>query len=362
MDTECRYFVPGPVWVRPEVLQEMTRQMVGHRSTEFRALYSSILDDLRKLFLTEQHTFVAGSSGTGLMEAALVNCVPRSVLVTTCGAFSQRWLAIAESLGIEVDHFDVPWGKTIEPSELASWIGSRHHRYDAITITQNETSTGVLNDIEALAAVIRVESPETLILVDSVSSLGGSPMRFDEWGVDVCLASSQKAIGLPPGISVFAVSERAMKRAEATPYRGLYFDFLQYREQAKTGGSAYTPPISLCYALAKQLDFILREEGLEARWQRHAAMRDRIRERSAKYAVPMSEGAHASWTITAFEPLDRDAKSVVADMKSRGYILGGGYGEWKDSTFRIGHMGDMTMRDLDAMLDVLETVATRGRD
>lgn len=355
----CRFFVPGPVWVRPEVLAEMARPVIGHRSPEFRELFTGILRDLKELFLTNQHAFVATCSGTGLMEASLVNCVPRSVLVTTCGAFSERWLNLAQTLGVEVDHFARKWGTTIDPGELASFISSRHHRYDAITITHNETSTGVMNDLQALARVIRIESPDTLILVDSVSSLAGAPVKFDEWDLDVCFASSQKALGVPPGLAVFAVSERAMKRAQETPYRGLYFDFLQYRSQAATGGSAYTPAVSLCYALAAQLEHILRVEGLEQRWQRHQQMRELVRSRLSGLAVPVAEGAAASWTVTALEPLDATAKTIVSELKARGFTLSSGYGEWRDSTFRIGHMGDMPMADLESMLDVLEEVARR---
>lgn len=354
----CRFFVPGPVWVRPEILQEMARPLIGHRSAEFRELFTTILQDLKHLFRTGQHAFVATCSGTGLMEAALVNCVPRSVLVTTCGAFSQRWLRIAETLGVEVDHFDRKWGEAIDPGELATWIRSRHHRYDAVTLTQNETSTGVMNDIQALAEVIRIESPETLVLVDSVSALGGAPLHFDDWDLDVCFASTQKAIGLPPGLTVFAVSERAMEKAAHTPYRGIYFDLLQYRDKAAEGGSAYTPAVSLCFALAAQLHHILRVEGLESRWARHEAMRARVRERTAPYAVRVADKARASWTVTALEPLDREAVSIVSSMKERGFTLGGGYGEWRTSTFRIGHMGDLSMEDLDAMLDVLDQVGS----
>ena len=353
----CRFFIPGPVWVRPEIMQELCRPVIGHRSAEFRQLFSQILADLKLLFRTKQHAFVATCSGTGLMEAALVNCVPRSVLVTTCGAFSHRWLQIAETRGVEVDHFDRKWGEAIEPGELASWIGSRHHRYDAITLTHNETSTGVINDIESLARMIRIESPETLILVDSVSALAGAPLEFDAWDLDVCFAGTQKAIGLPPGLAVFAVSERAMEKASHTPYRGLYFDFLQYRTQAEQGGSAYTPAVSLCFALAAQLDHILRGEGLEARWKRHEAMRMRVRERTSGYAVRVADRPIASPTVTALEPLDREARTMVDAMKARGFTLGGGYGAWRDSTFRIGHMGDMTMEDLDGMLDALDEVA-----
>src|SRR5712692_9794584 len=217
---DCKFFVPGPTWVRPEILREMTRPMIGHRSAEFKELFKTIVADLKPLFATTQDTFVATCSGTGHMQASLANCVPRRVLVTTCGAFSERWASIAESLGLEVDRLDAAWGSAIEPAALADHLASRRAQYDAVTLTHNETSTGVTNDVAALARIMREESPDTLILVDAVSSLAGIPVNFDEWGLDVCFASVQKGIALPPGITVVALSKQALARAEKAPYRG----------------------------------------------------------------------------------------------------------------------------------------------
>src|ERR1700736_2646427 len=165
----------------------MTRPMIGHRSAEFKELFARITTDLYSLFGTTHDTLVATCSGTGIMQAALENCVPRRVLITTCGAFSERWLAIAESLGLEVDRLDAGWGHAVDPDALENYLASRRTHYDAVTITHNETSTGLTNDVEALARVVRAESPDTLVLVDAVSSLGGIPVRVDEWGLDVCL-------------------------------------------------------------------------------------------------------------------------------------------------------------------------------
>jgi len=356
-DERCQFFVPGPTWVRPEIRAEMSRPMIGHRSAEFREIFTRVLADVKTLFGTEADAFVATSSGTGLLEGALLNCVPRSVLVTTCGAFSERWLAIAEHIGLEVDHFHHEWGEAIDPARLADFLAGRHHRYDAVTFTHNETSTGVVNDLEALAGVVRDYDDETLVLVDAVSSLGCTPLPFDAWGIDFCAASVQKGLALPPGLSVFAVSERAMKRAESKPYRGTYFDVLEYRRQAETGGTAFTPAIPQIFALAKQLDAILREETLETRYARHRAMRDLVRSRAASFADPAIPDEHASPSLTTLRPRGKSSKAIVAAMAGRGFTLGGGYGKWKDETFRIGHMGDTPIDDLAAMLDVLADVA-----
>jgi aspartate aminotransferase-like enzyme len=355
-DSHCRFFVPGPTWVRPALMQEMLRPMMGHRSPEFRELFRGINLGLKELFGTRQTTFVVTSSGTGVMQAALENCVARRVLVTTCGAFSERWYNIAESLGYEVDRLDAGWGHAIDADALADHL-SRHQRahYDAVTITHNETSTGVTNDVAQLAAVVREEAPDALILVDSVSSLGGIPVEFDRWNVDVCLASVQKCLALPPGITVAAVSDAALASAKKHPYRGTYFDFLAYKEKADDDSVPSTPSIPHFYALAAQLQHILQEEGLEARYERHRQMRDLVHHRTSRYARLAGDLPHASATVTALAPV-LPPETIRMEMKKRGYTLGGGYGQWKDTTFRIAHMGDMSFADVDTMLDVLEEV------
>ena len=355
MSSDCKYFVPGPVWVRPEILQEMTRPMIGHRSSEFKELFRGINADLKTLFATTQDTFVFTASGTGVMQAALENCVARRVLVTTNGAFSERWFNIAQSLGYEVDRLDAPWGKAIDPEELGDHLASRRAHYDAVTLTHNETSTGVTNDVETLARVVRDESPDTLVLVDAVSSLSGIPVEFDAWGLDVCLASVQKAMALPPGISVAAVSQAALTRAAKHPYRGTYFDFLLYKRNADDDSVPSTPSIPHFYALAKELDHILRTETLPVRYERHRRLRDITLERTSHYAKLAADPAYASPTISALEPV-MPAETIRAAMKQRGYTLGGGYGQWKETTFRIGHMGDMPVEALSEMLDVLSEV------
>ncbi len=237
---------------------------------------------------------------------------------------------------------------------------ARHQRahYDAVTITHNETSTGVTNDIAALTQVVREEAPDALVLVDAVSSLGGIPVAFDEWGIDVCLASVQKAIALPPGITVVAVSNQALARAKKHPYRGTYFDFVNYKEKADEDSVPSTPSIPHFYALAAELEHILRAEGLEARYERHRRMRAITHERAARFARVAGDIQHASATVTALAPV-LPPETIRAEMKSRGYTLGGGYGQWKETTFRIGHMGDISIADLEAMLDALAEV-TRG--
>jgi aspartate aminotransferase-like enzyme len=357
MTETAKYFVPGPTWVRPEILQEMTRPMIGHRSNEFKDLFRRLNADLKTLFATTQTTFVVTASGTGVMQAALENCVKRRVLVTTCGAFSERWYNIGESLGYEVDRQDAEWGNAVAPEALADHL-ARHQRahYDAVTITHNETSTGVTNDVASLVQVVREEAPDALVLVDAVSSLGGIPVEFDAWGADVCFASVQKAVALPPGITVVAVSDKALERARKHPYRGTYFDFLAYKKHADDDSVPSTPSIPHFYALAAQLEHIIRGEGLEARFERHRRMREITHQRTSRFAKLAVDPASASATVSALTPI-LPAATIRAEMKKRGYTLGGGYGQWAETTFRIGHMGDIPIADLEAMLTALDEVA-----
>jgi aspartate aminotransferase-like enzyme len=353
--TMANFFVPGPTWVRPEILSEMLHPMIAHRSPEFGELFRRVAANLKPLFGTAQDTFVANCSGTALLEAALTNCVPRRVLVTSCGAFGERWLAIAGTLGVEVDQLKTDWGTAVDPERLADHLTSRRTHYDAVTITHNETSTGVTNDVATLARVVHHESPNTLVLVDAVSSLGGIPVQFDAWGLDLCFASVQKGIALPPGITVFAASARALEQCKKRPYRGTYLDFLNYKTHADEGNVPSTPSIPHFYALARQLDDIINGETLDARYRRHEAMREATIDRTAGYAELAAEREHASATVSALVPT-RSPDEIRAEMKKRGFTLGGGYGKWKASTLRIGHMGDIQLDDLNAMLDVLDEV------
>jgi aspartate aminotransferase-like enzyme len=323
----------------------MTGPMMGHRSKAFKELYSSLVPRLQRVFRTVGDVPVATGSATLVMETAVISTVTSEVLNLTCGAFGERWHAISLALGKKADKLDVPWGRAIEPDMVRQML--QRKSYEAVTLTHSETSTGVINPIQEIAAAIREES-DALILVDAVSSLGGAPIETDEWGLDLVLASTQKALAVPPGLTLFSISERAAERAGGVANKGFYTDLLRYRDQHRKSGTITTPAVSILYALDRQLDVIL-EEGMEARWERHAALQAMTakwaRERGFTYA---SEAGVRSPTISCLRPpADKSVTDLVGRLATQGLVVGGGYGSWKGETFRIGHMGEVRGADLE---------------
>lgn len=357
MRESIRFFLPGPVYVLEETRATMTRPMVAHRSAEFRAVWESISNLLPGLLRTRRQPMVATGSSTLLMEAALTSCTRRDVLHLTQGAFSERWLAIGRALGRDSDELAVPWGEAVDPELLRAVL--RRKRYEAVTICHNETSTGVVNDLERLARVVREES-DALVLVDAVSSLGGDRVETDAWGLDFVFAGTQKGIAAPPGLAVFAMSERAEERAAVVPCRGFYGDLLRYRDKQRDGGPITTPAIPVCYALEHQLRLI-EQEGIEARWLRHVGLARATADCAARLGLEFASAATArSRTVGCLRaPAGVAAPDLVAALSRRGFVVGGGYGRWKPTTFRIGHMGEVRERDLAALLEALEEEVAR---
>jgi len=355
-----RFFLPGPSYVPEAARAAMTRPMVAHRSAEFRATWEAISAALPALFRTARPCMVATGSSTLLMEAALVSLTRSAVLHLTNGAFSERWLAVGRSLGRDSDSIAVPWGRAVDADLLRAAL--RRRRYEAVTVVHNETSTGVVTDVEALARVVREES-DALLLVDAVSSLGGAPVESDGWNLDLVLAGTQKGIAATPGLALFALSERAERRAGEIPHRGFYTDLLRYRDKQREGGPITTPAIADCFALEVQLARIA-AEGIEARWARHAALAAATAgwAEAAGFAYP-AEPALRSRTVACLRPPEGvDAPSLVRSLAARGFTIAGGYGAWKAGTIRIGHMGEVRKNDLAALFAAVdeEVVACRG--
>ncbi|HUF13765.1 MAG TPA: alanine--glyoxylate aminotransferase family protein [Longimicrobiales bacterium] len=351
-----RFFLPGPTEVRPDVLAAQVKPMIGHRGPEMSALMERLQDGLRPLFRTEWPVLVSTSSATGFMEAAVRNGVERRALALVNGAFSERFAAMVRESGLEVETLDVGWGGVHEPSRVAEALA--RGAFDAVVVVHSETSTGVLNPVADLARV--AHDAGAVILVDAVTSLGGSPVEPDAWQLDFTLTGSQKALALPPGLA-FGVAQPAMlERARRSTRRGTYFDLLEFEAQLEKKQTPNTPALSLLYALERQLANIA-AEGLDARWARHRAMAERtwrwveeLARRGVAVRVLAPEGARA-WTVTCVcMPGDEGAAALVRRVAARGWTIAGGYGDLKDRMFRIGHMGDHTVARLEDLLGVIE--------
>jgi len=354
-------FIPGPVEVREDVLEKMSTPVIGHRTKEFAELFNSAKEKLKKVFYTENPVLVSTSSGTGLMEAAIRNLVGKKVLNCVCGSFSARWHKIAVACGKETGKVEVEWGKAIKPEMVDKELSKGE--YDAVCITHNETSTGVMHDLEALARVIN--RYDVLFLVDAVSSLGGIKVEVDKLGIDVCITSSQKAFALPPGISMVSVSQRALEKAEHVKDRGFYFDLITLKKNYDKGSTQYTPSVSHIYSLNYQLDRML-EEGLDARFARHHRLAALTREWAGSQGLELfPEKGYESDTVTCISNTKGfDTEKMKQLMGEKGFSVDSGYrklneelkAKGRPTTFRVAHMGDVQEEDMKKLFKAFEEV------
>jgi aspartate aminotransferase-like enzyme len=339
----------------------MLQPIIGHRGPEMEALMQRVAPRLQVLFRTRRPVYVSTSSATGFMEAAVRNCVRRRVLTLVCGAFSERFYRIAQACAKQVDRLDVEWGDANEAAALAEALASGV--YDAVTVVHSETSTGVLNPLAELAATVREVSAETLVVVDCVTSLGATPVEVDAWSLDFALSGSQKGMALPPGLAFAVASQRAYDTSLEIPGRGLYFDFEAFEKAVAKRQTSNTPAVSLLFALDAQLERI-EAEGLEARWARHRAMAERtwhwVDEMREDHGIELKllarEGRRSPSVSCVAVPAGVSGVEVARRLAERGYAIAPGYGRLKESTFRIGHMGDHTLEELDALLETLTSV------
>ncbi len=358
-----RFFLPGPTEVHPDVLAAMTRPVIGHRGPELSALMAAADPVLRDLFRTSRPVYVASASATGLMEAAVRNGIRGRALSLVNGAFSERFASLVTDCGRQGERYEVPAGHAHTPDGVYERL--RGGGFDAVTLVHSETSTGVLDPLVEIADAVRRAEGETgeeiLLLVDGVTSVGGMLVEAESWGLDFLLTGSQKAMALPPGLAFGTASQRMMDRALTLTGRGQYFDLIEYDVYWRKHQTPTTPAVSLLYALAAQAERI-RAEGVEARAARHWAMAERtwrwVEERGPRWGFSLfaPEGRRSPTVTTIAVDGAVPAPEVCKRMTKRGWTLGTGYGSLKDSTFRIGHMGDHTVDELDALLAELEEV------
>ncbi|MBI4231469.1 MAG: alanine--glyoxylate aminotransferase family protein [Planctomycetes bacterium] len=359
MTEHDRLWYPGPTEVSEPVLRAMSGAMIGHRGSDFPVLYKRIVEKLRTLLETKGRIFLVTSSATGVMEASVRNCAAKRVLSATCGAFSERWAEIAKANGKEVDVLAVEWGKAIKPEQVDAALSKG--KYDALTLVHNETSTGVMNPLEEISQVMR-KYPDVCFLVDAVSSMAGVRIAPEAWGIDVCLAGTQKCFALPPGLTVAYVSEKALRRASEVQNRGAYIDFVEYAKFDDKGQTPTTPSISHLYALDAQMDRMVKE-GIPNRFKRHQAMAERSRAWAKEHFDLYAERGYESVTLTTIlNNKGTDIASLLKTLKSKHHVsMGDGYGKLKEKTFRIGHMGDWTPADLTQLLGWMDEALGFGK-
>jgi len=347
-----KFFLPGPTEVHPEVLAAQIQPMIGHRSGAMEQLLRKMAPRLQALCRTLRPVLIGTTSATGFMEMAVRNGVRRRALSIVNGAFSERFAKLVAAAGKECIRLDVPLGVAVEPDMLRDAL--RRTPVDAVTLVHSETSTGVLQDAAALAATVR-EFDDVLVLVDAVTSMAGSPVEPDQWGFDFTFTGSQKALALPPGLALGVASERMVERAKTLPARGLYFDLPSFQAAMSRFQPTNTPAVSLLFALDRQLDRIDSEGGIEGRWQRHDAMRVCTERWAAAHGIEYLPCAgRRSWTVSCLKlPQGKSAKDLMATLKARGWTIGSGYGSLKDTTIRIGHMGDHSVSELEQLLLII---------
>lgn len=349
----------GPVACRPEVLEEMSKQMFSHRSEEYRELHRETVDRLKELLETENKVFLFPSSGSGIMESSVRNCVEKKMLCCINGNFGRRYADVGEANGKIVERVEMEPGKPTTPKILDEKLREKTD-VEAVSITYNETSIGLLNPLQDLAEVVKDYGK--LLLVDAVSAMGGVEIMVDDWGIDVCFASSQKCFGVPPGLAVASVSEEALEKSKQVEERGWYFDLQLYnyydREKDST---AMTPPIPQISALNKSLE-LMEEDGKESQFELYSKKNEKIVSGIKKLGLStFPEEGYESPTVACINAPEKiSGVKIYEKMREKGFELALGYGQLKKSTFRIGNMGYIRFEDIDSMLQALGEVLSEN--
>ena len=349
--------IPGPVEVSEKTFRALCTPMIGHRGQGFKDLYAKLQPQLKALLSTRQLVYLSTSSAWGVMEGAVRNLVAKKVLNCMCGAFSDKWLDVSRRCGKDAEALQVPWGSPIRAEAVDRKLATG--QFDALTLIHNETSTGVMSPLADIAA-LKHKYPDVMFIVDAVSSMSAVPLNFDALGIDVLLAGTQKAFALPPGLTVFTCSPAALTKAATAKDRGYYFDFVEFEKNALENMTPSTPSIAHIYALSSKLDEFL-AEGLEARYARHSETNRMTRDWTSRHGFTLfPEPGFESITLTCVnngaKPGGRtvDVAKLQKLVKDAGFLIDGGYGKIKGTTFRISNMGDetpATMNPLFAALD-----------
>lgn len=347
--------IPGPSPIPPSVERAMSQPIIGHRGKETSALIQRIKPSLKPIFGTDQDILMLTGSGTAGLEAAVVNTVKPGdeVLVIVTGAFGDRFNSICKAYDISVHRYDIEWGSAVDPEAIKTYL-KEHPEIKVVLATYCETSTGVLNPIQELTTIISQNS-DALLIVDGVSCVGGVESKMDEWGIDVLVTGSQKALMLPPGLTFIAVSERAWRVIESNEQPRFYLDFKKYQDNLAKDATPFTPAVSLLFGLEQALKLV-NEEGLEQVYARHNLMKKMTRAAFRALDIPLLTEDHtASPTVTAIKPADFEAEALRTVLKTEfGLSVAGGQGHQKGKIFRVGHMGYCSPADVLQTISVIE--------
>ncbi len=354
--SQLKLFTPGPVHVPERVLKELAKPNDTHRSQAYSEMHQIATEGLQKLLFTKNECLIFTSSATGIMEACVRNLVKddEKALFFSIGAFGDRWYNIGVTNGKNSVKEGVEWGKAITP-EFAQEALDKDN-YSVVFIQANETSTGVYNPIDEVVPIVK--DTGALICVDATSSMAGVKVDVDRLGIDVCLASVQKCFALPPGLAVCSVSHATFEKAVEVKNRGLYFDFIELKKRSAKHQTPTTPPIPQIRGLTTQLDYIINKEGLEKRFERHEQLGKRTREwvRDMDLKMFPEKGYESNTVSTISNSLNLDIPKMVSKLLEKGYRIVNGYGQLVNKTYRIGHMGEIQIKDLEEMLKDLTEI------
>ncbi|MBV8140842.1 MAG: alanine--glyoxylate aminotransferase family protein [Verrucomicrobia bacterium] len=352
MNKKIKLFIPGPVEVSQKTLTAMTGPMIGHRSADFKALYQAVYPGLQQLFQTRQPVFLSTSSAWGVMEGAIRSLVKKGVLNCMCGAFSDKWFDVSKRCGKRAVGLQVEWGKPIDPGAVDAQLATGN--FDAVTLIHNETSTGVMSPLKEISEVMH-KYPGVIFVVDTVSSFSALPIPMDDLGIDLMLTGSQKALALPPGLSLFAASQPAFERAAELNDRGYYFDLFEFKKNAEDFMTPSTPTIPHIYALRSKLEEIY-SEGLENRFRRHVQTNRLVHDWvNANGFEFFAQEGYRSVTLTCIKNnRNIDVAAFAKRLREEhGFQIDGGYGKIKGKTFRISNMGDETIETMHPLLEAM---------
>ncbi len=349
--------LPGPVPVAQPVLEAMAWPMINHRGADFAELLARLERGMQPIFGTQGDVLFLGSSGTGGLEAAVANCFDPGDRVLSCpiGVFGKRLAKIAQTFGCTVETIETEPGAALDPRALRERLARDAERsIKGILLTHNETSTGAQNDMGAISAAIGDHG--ALTIVDSVSGLGATPFEMDAWGYDVVVTASQKALATPPGVAMVAVSERAWERIERATIPRFYFDLRTAREFARKGQTAWTPPVSIFYALAVALERY-HADGIEANVERHTRYARAVRAafEALGFRIFSRHDAHSATVVAAWPPTSVDAAGFLKHLREEyGVVLSGGQADLSGKIVRFGTMGDIGENDILGALGAIE--------